>query len=926
MSDKKILSSDFQNNLLNQLEGSVSPATFETIISQLELTFNNYILNQKSEANLLRIISSIYDKISFFSEALIYSHHLEIITALASNSNYLTDIIVRNPEYLYQLFDENFLTVKLDYQKCKDELVSGINKFKYLETKLNFIRNFKRRYILRIGTSDILGITSLKTTISELSILANAILSSLFELSIKEIKEKYKITCELNNYALCSLGKLGGNELNYSSDADFILFYENKENEVLPKDIEEILSEAVINFIRYSSEVTEKGFVYRVDFRLRPDGKNSSLCGSINDYLRYYESRGEDWERQMLIKINFCSGDEQLYKRFTNYINHFVYPASFTQSPINQIRKMKENIEQRSFAKDNVKLFSGGIRDIEFSVQALQMINGGNNKELRNGNTLEAINLLTGYKILSFSEAEIYTTAYIFYRRIEHFLQLMNNNQTHLIPNEGDILEKLSGYTGFNNSIGFNEKLNEFRSKVRVVFNSILIDNKISESSFDKIKFIDRKRADKNLMYLQSGSGLLENKEFDKRTIFLFSEIEKNILNYLRKSKSPDITLENLVRLIKSQNYPSIWYNEFKDVNFLSALLKNLEYNKRGTEYLLLNKKAGEFLLTRRVFNQINNESLQNITLDELSFILSFQFTIRLLNFKKISKTIAEHTNFVLGQFFSNIFVEDKYFVAALGSTATGSMTFNSDIDLIIVSTNPGNSIELNKIISNRIEELKKIVSPFLIDFRLRPEGKSSQLIWDIENYKKYLKSRARIWEFQALSKIRFVSGDMKLYNNFVDEIICELTNRNKDDIKREILEMQKKISSDSFSHITKSINLKKQNGGFLTLEFYLNYFIMTEPKLFKKGIGKNFYYKVKLLKNILNTDTASQLKKTFEELKRMELTLQVLLNARNSVLPENKEKLKSINEFYRIKGDQNIIKKIADLMNASFRLIQLIK
>lgn len=926
MSDKKILSTDFQNNLLRQLEGSISPAIFETIISQLELTFNNYILNQKSEANLLRIISSIYDKISFFSEALIYSHHLEIISAIASNSNYLTDIIVRNPEYLYQLFDDNFLKVSLDYQKCKDELVSGINKFKYLETKLNFIRNFKRRYILRIGTSDILGITSLKTTISELSILADAILSSLFELSIKEIKEKYSITYNLNNYALCSLGKLGGNELNYSSDADFILFYENKENEVLPKDIEEILSEAVINFIRYSSEVTEKGFVYRVDFRLRPDGKNSSLCGSINDYLRYYESRGEDWERQMLIKINFCSGDEQLYKRFTNYINHFVYPASITQSPINQIRKMKENIEQRSIAKDNVKLFSGGIRDIEFSVQALQMINGGNNKELRNGNTLEAINLLTGYKILSLSEAEIYTTAYIFYRRIEHFLQLMNNNQTHLIPNEGDILEKLSGYTGFNNSIGFNEKLNEFRSKVRVVFNSILIDSKISESTFDKIKFIDRKRADKNLMYLQSGSGLLENKEFDKRTIFLFSEIEKNILNYLRKSKSPDITLENLVRLIKSQNYPSIWYNEFKDVNFLSALLKNLEYNKRGTEYLLLNKKAGEFLLTRKVFNQINNESLQNIPLDELSFILSFQFTIRLLNFKKISKTISEHTNFVLGQFFSNIFVEDKYFVAALGSTATGTMTFNSDIDLIIVSTNPGNSIELNKIISNRIEELKKIVSPFSIDFRLRPEGKSSQLIWDIENYKKYLKSRARIWEFQALSKIRFVSGDMKLYNNFVDEIICELTNRNKDDIKREILEMQKKISSESFSHITKSINLKKQNGGFLTLEFYLNYFLMTEPNLFPKSIGKNFYYKIKLLKNILNTDTASQLKKTFEELKRMELTLQVLLNVRNSVLPEDKEKLKSINEFYRIKDDQTIIKKISELMNASYRLIQLIK
>lgn len=926
MLDKKILSSGFQNNLLKLLEGSVSSQLFETIITRLELALKGCLLNQKSEANLFRIISSIYDKVSFFNDALNYSHHLEIICALASNSNYLTDIVVRNPEYLYQLFDDNFLKEKLDYQNCKEELVSGINKFKYLETKLNFIRNFKRRYILRIGTSDILGITSLKTTISELSILANSILSSLFELSIKEVKEKYNISYDLNNYALCSLGKLGGNELNYSSDADFILFYEGNENEILPRSIEEIFSEAVINFIKYSSEVTEKGFVYRVDFRLRPDGKNSSLCGSINDYLRYYESRGEDWERQMLIKINFCSGDEHLYYRFTNYISRFVYPASFTQSPINQIRKMKENIERRLFTEDNIKLFSGGIRDIEFSVQALQMINGGNNQELRSGNTLDAIKLLSGYKILSLSEAEIYTTAYIFYRRIEHFLQLMNNNQTHLIPTEGDILEKLAGYMGFKDSVEFKNILSDFRKKVRTVFNSILVESKISKTSFDKIKFIDRKRADKNLLYLQSGSGLLEQKEFDKRTILLFSDIEKSIFNYLRKSNSPDITLENLVRLIKSQNFPSIWYNEFKDNNFLMALLKNLEYNKRGTEYLLLNKKAGELLLTRKIFNPLDSESIKNQTLEELSFILSFQFTLKLSNFKKISESISAHSIPFLSRFFSNIFNDCDYFVAVLGSTATGSMTFNSDIDLIIVSINPKKSIELNRIISNKIEELKKVVSPFPVDFRLRPEGKSSQLIWDIENYKKYLKSRARIWEFQALSKIRFVSGNIDLYNNFVNEIIQELINRNKENIKREISGMQKKISAESFSNITKSINLKKQNGGFLTLEFYLNYFIMTDPKLFKRSIGKNFYYRLKLLKNILDPNIITQLKNTFEELKRLEITLQIVLNARNSILPEDKEKLKSINEFYRIKNDQSITKRISGLMNAAYRLIQFIK
>ncbi|MCK9281816.1 MAG: nucleotidyltransferase domain-containing protein [Melioribacteraceae bacterium] len=926
MSEKKILSSDFQKNLLKLLEGSLSSSFFETIISKIEIAAKNFQINQKSESNLLRIISSIYDKISFFNDALIYPHHLEIICAISSNSNYLSDIVVRNPEYLYQLFDDNIMSQNLDYLKCKEELITGINKFKFLETKLNSIRNFKRRYILRIGTADILGITSLKTTTNELSILANAILSTLFELSIKEVREKYSISYDLNNYALCSLGKLGGNELNYSSDADFILFYENKEDEILPKNMEELLSEAAINFIKYSSEITAKGFVYRVDFRLRPDGKNSSLSGSINDYLRYYESRGEDWERQMLIKINFCSGDEQLYNRFINYIYRFIYPASFTQSPINQIKKMKENIERRLQAEDNVKLFSGGIRDIEFSVQALQMINGGNNIELRSSNTLEAINLLTGYKILSIHEAEIYTAAYIFYRRIEHFLQLMNNNQTHLIPSEGDILEKLARYTGNMNSVDFKNKLSERRKEVRIIFNSILLESKNSTRSFDKIKFIDHKRAEKNLLYLQSGSGLLEQKEFDKRTILLFSEIENYLFDYLRKSKYPDTTLENFVRFIKSQNFPSIWYNEFQNNNFLTALLKNLEYNKRGTEYLLFNKKAGEFLLTRRVFNSIDNESIKNLTLEELSFILTFQFTLRLSNFKKLGKSISAQTNFLLNQFFTEHLNDSDYFVATLGSTATGNMTLNSDIDLIIVSINFKKSIELNKNISDKIEDLKKVIYPFSVDFRLRPEGKSSQLIWDIENYKKYIKTRAKIWEFQALSKICFVSGNITLYNDFLNQIIRELANRDIDEIKREIFEMQKKVISESFSNITKSINLKKQKGGFLTLEFYLNYFIMTDSVLYKKALGKDFLFRLRMLNNLLGDNVASQLKDTFEKLKKLENTLQIVLNSRNSVLPEEKEKLKCLNDFYRIKKGENLNKEISELMTNIHRLFQLIK
>ena len=181
------------------------------------------------------------------------------------------------------------------------------------------------------------------------------------------------------------------------------------------------------------SHPTEEGYFYRVDMRLRPDGKAGSLIRSYDSAIMYYESRGELWERQMLIKARYVAGSETFAQKFLGALSPFIYPRTFFQNPIEEISRIKARIESNSDDR-NIKLRAGGIRDIEFIVQALQLLNGGKNDSLRNSNTLAAIALLHSALLLSTREADRLREAYIFFRVLEHRLQMLEYTQTHSLP------------------------------------------------------------------------------------------------------------------------------------------------------------------------------------------------------------------------------------------------------------------------------------------------------------------------------------------------------------------------------------------------------------------------------------------------------------------------------------------------------------
>ncbi len=894
------ISENFISKIAEISAGYIAPAQFEIFIQSIEKEAGNRLFDSEAESNFLRILNSRFDKFSFLNDCIKYPVHAEILVAVSCTSNYLTDILVRNPEFFFLVSNPSTLEERLKEEKFRNAVNSSLASYKSFETKVNYLKTTKRREILRIGVRDILGISSLSETTEQLSILAKVISKELFELCYNETITKLGLAEIENNYCLLALGKLGGNELNYSSDIDFIIFYEH-EFKAQNLEYHEILIKAIYLFIEKASSITSEGYIYRVDFRLRPDGRNSPLCGSISTYMDYYESRGEDWERQMLIKADFVAGSRELHDKFINYLTHFIYPSSFSSSPLDQIKKLKDNIEKNLDSAENIKLSSGGIRDIEFSVQALQLLNGGKIPELRTPNTQKAIEQLKKHNLLKQTEVDILSEAYIFYRKIEHFLQLMNDRQTHSIPKDGQMLDRLSNFMGFESSEFFLKELNEKRKKVRSIFNSITQQDEDDSEALheEKINFENPSKAQKNLEFLETGKGLLGQKHFDQKSIEEFSKIESTFVEYLKNSKNPDKVLDNFVRFIKFDPFLSIWYKEFQDKEFFHSFLSLFEFSQKAINLFAEDKELRELFLSRRIFEKLGENKISESCLSadrfstkKITFSLAAQFTLGLISINEFSQTLSyfftQEIKKHASEFLKNNLTEQEYFIAGMGSFGSSEMTLSSDIDLILIVKKHENMSNVQSLFQDFLTELRTNFAPFEVDCRLRPEGKSSQLVWEIESYKNYINSRARVWELQAFSKLRFVSGNNEIFNELVNSLSNRVESLEDNVINSELFEMRKKMYPKEFSSIAKVFNIKKSRGGLSDIEFIIQKKLLEHSELYKKFMGIDTPKKIDLLNETGELPESEDVKKNFLFLKNLELQNQLIFDNKNPLIYKN--------------------------------------
>jgi len=338
---------------------------------------------------------------------------------------------------------------------------------------LRAFRRFRTRHTLRIGVNDILRDRPLEEVTRELARLADASVEVAFAHAVRLVSQRFGAPAspdgQPSRAAILGFGKLGGDELNYSSDVDLMVVYDadgetTGRRTTIPTS--EFYARVVQEVVRLLSAVTDRGFAYRVDLRLRPEGARGPLARSLAGTLSYYDTRGRTWERQALIKLRPVAGDIQLGREFLAAVEPFVYRKYFSFAEINEVKALKRQMERQAgrpkggsggeseaatrwTTPADVKTGRGGIRDIEYTVQFLQLLNGGDLPAVRQRNTLLALEALEIAGCLTPHETYTLADAYRFLRKTEHRLQLLFDLQTHKLPTTDDELRTLGRRMGY---------------------------------------------------------------------------------------------------------------------------------------------------------------------------------------------------------------------------------------------------------------------------------------------------------------------------------------------------------------------------------------------------------------------------------------------------------------------------------------------
>jgi len=919
--DKHIFSEHFISKIALLLKDYVAPAKIDKFLFLLEKRLTRKYFSPSVEYNIQRLLETNYDKIGFVFDSFRYPHYSDILIAIASGSNFLTEIVIKNPEYLYMVLQPENLSQKLVIKNLQKKIASKISRFNSFNSKLNIIKAFKRRYILLIGMQDILKIFDLPQITQQISILAKVLLSELFNCCIEETAKRNSINIPKIKHCLIALGKLGGKELNYSSDVDLMLFYDKNSKVGGKKSLEyyDFITQVIQLFSSSSTNIDGKGFLYRIDFRLRPDGKSSPLCRTFPDTIKYYETRGEDWEKQMLIKSGFINGNRQLFEQFEKYLHPFIFSNASAVSPLLQIARMKKNIEHQFPDEKNIKLCRGGIRDIEFVIQALQIINGNKFPELKTGNSLNALSLLLDKNLIQKKEKQTLEGVYIFYRKIEHTLQLDSNKQVHTIPSDNESLTKLYQYLGFENETDFLNTVVTKKRTIASLFDRITGKQKpasASNTKLNEIIFCNKKRALLNFRFIQKGVSSVGQKTFDNKTIFLFSNFESYLLRYLKTSKAPDKILENFAKVLRNISFPSILYSEFKNQKFLQLFLKLCEFSQKAVDMMSVDKSLIDFFITRNVFTKNYSCLYKSISAEKFIFILAVQLAIKLITPEQISELLSDFIRKKIKLVSDKIKIECNYFAGGLGSFGINEMSFSSDVDLLFVSRNVNNTYNLQKDFEKLVFQINKEISPFKVDLRLRPEGNKGPLVWDMNKLSLYFSSRARIWEYQSLNKLSFVYGNKKLFNSFRLMITDNISRLNKADVQKNIRFMRTKLKQSQILLDT-LIDFKNNNGALYDLNFYIDSFTLEDKSLYFQTIGKS---RKSILENITKDKELTEL---YSLLKNFEIIDQNISNSTNSKLPSNPQENILLDYFYSFNSKNEIVSGLKKLLEYSSKKIR---
>ena len=374
--------------------------------------------------NFERYVQSVPDRLELFRYLADNPRGVEILIRLFVGSQFLTEILLRNPDYLQRLTAHKRLAEFKSREDFFNEALAAAGEFSPISEKLDALRRYQHWELLRIGACDSFGLFDLKSVTVQLSLLADSLVQAALAL----------LSVELNvpteGFVVLAFGKLGGEELNYSSDIDLVFLAEQNATAFWG------LGQRLIKALQ---ESTAEGFLYRVDMRLRPWGRSGALVNTVDAHLEYLQKHGMLWEKQAMLKARPIAGDFAVGERFLARVRPLIFgtPIEILRENVRQMKqRIEDGLQKQGRRWGEVKSGQGSIRDIEFVTQFLQLARGGEHPEVLSINTLDGLVRLADFGFLPADEYRQLASGYVFLRTVEHALQLMHYKQTHSLPTD----------------------------------------------------------------------------------------------------------------------------------------------------------------------------------------------------------------------------------------------------------------------------------------------------------------------------------------------------------------------------------------------------------------------------------------------------------------------------------------------------------
>ena len=809
--------------------------------------------------------------------------------------------IVRNPELLLWLSQPEICRQGRDHIEMANELYRAA-KTDVAVNNFQILHRWKNKEMTRIALRELANAAALEETTAELSQLAEICVREVF--AHWNAKFRKSFGSPTADFAILALGKLGGHELNHSSDVDLIFLY-SEEGELSPRlSYHQWFNRLAEKILETFSTRDPEGALFRIDLRLRPEGSTGPLARSLESMENYYAGFGETWERIALIKAREIAGSRELAYEFLSQHQPFIYPRSPTPDLLDEVANIKRRIEREALGTDeldrDVKLGRGGIREIEFVVQTLQFIHGGRHAFLQETSTMKALRALAELELIPQKEVVDLDRAYRFLRQVEHRLQIEAEQQTHTVPRDPVALKRLARSLGFDSANEFSTALKKTMQNVRSIFDRVISSAPAEGALPDLRLFKDEKSAVRSLEDLLKPTSA---SHVAPRTKQIFGKLRPTLLAQMAEAADPDAVLNQFVRFVEAYGLRGLLFELLAtNPTLLELMIKTLDASRFAGDLLIRRPQLVEEITRDKNFNQPRSIAEHCARLESFGSSATNLDPVRAYRQRQLLRIIMRD---VLGvaeasvifaelsdlaesclTFTNKLLSGENVTIVALGKFGGGELSYGADLDVLFVG-------EETRAAQNLVAAVTQPSSEGTIaavDARLRPDGEKGPLVAPLAAYESYYRDRAQLWEIHALTRARPISGQLQdAYLEMVQRIWRGVGQQS--DLFAKIDHMLERIRRERGSS-SDFLDLKTGTGGMIEAEF------LVQALQMRSGIWEPNWQRALIalreIKMVSDRD-ASNATQSYEVLRRTETALRRFENKNISTLPyapEEQEKL----------------------------------